>query len=522
MFLLAVEVASIQDYIFNSNRLKENIGASHLVKVATEDWAYEALRTTCPKNNLEATNNAIVPTARIEDPKAGLDAELVYAAGGNFVVLFRNETDAQSFAGKLSRRVLCEAPGLHMTIAYEAFHWETASLSTSVRYVIDKNKRRRNEQPNIAPLRGLGVTVMCRSTAMPATRVEDKLPISSEVYAKQKAAVQANSRLQETFQLPDGFTYTDDFEKLGRTRGESSYIGVVHADGDGIGALIRGIGERHNTPVSNRNYIDEIRNFSENLKKAAQEALERTIKTLNNALEAKHLQQAGFELTLGEDNKEVLPIRLLVYGGDDVTFVCDGRLALALTTLYQQAFEQATERHIKQRLTACAGVSIVKVRYPFARAYKLAEALCSSAKAYKKRASLDSSCLDWHLSMSGLFGEIDSIREREYRVPSGSLTLRPVALQSTGLRTWENITTLFETFTGEEWQDKRNKLKALREALRGGKEVVKHFCIQYGQKLPQLENVENGWAVLDGSPYCAYFDAIELADLHIDLKEFRA
>lgn len=44
--LVVVETAHIQSYIFNGNRLKENVGASYLVAAATGEWAlacsYEA------------------------------------------------------------------------------------------------------------------------------------------------------------------------------------------------------------------------------------------------------------------------------------------------------------------------------------------------------------------------------------------------------------------------------------------------------------------------------------------------
>jgi hypothetical protein len=41
--LTILDTTGIQNYIFGSNRLKENVGASEMVKRATEDWVYEAL-----------------------------------------------------------------------------------------------------------------------------------------------------------------------------------------------------------------------------------------------------------------------------------------------------------------------------------------------------------------------------------------------------------------------------------------------------------------------------------------------
>ena len=66
--------------------------------------------------------------------------------------------------------------------------------------------------------------------------------------------------------------------------------------------------------------------------------------------------------------------RALVFGGDDVTFVCDGRLGLSLATLYAREFAAETAKRPEcGPLTARAGIAIVKTHYPFARAYALAD-----------------------------------------------------------------------------------------------------------------------------------------------------
>ena len=57
--------------------------------------------------------------------------------------------------------------------------------------------------------------------------------------------------------------------------------------------------------------------------------------------------------------------------------------------------------------------------------------------------------------------------------------MRPVALTTDGSdwRTWANFSGAAIGFQGGDkaWRGRRNKVKALREALRGGPEAVKHF-----------------------------------------------
>ena len=99
-----------------------------------------------------------------------------------------------------------------------------------------------------------------------------------------------------------------------------------------------------------------------------------------------------FAAGLQHDRDRFFPVRPLIFGGDDLTLVCDGRLGLALAAVYLKAFHTHTTSEfsrldfpdrdkkisdeLKKPAYACAGVAIVKTHYPFARAYKLSSALC--------------------------------------------------------------------------------------------------------------------------------------------------
>jgi hypothetical protein len=300
------------------------------------------------------------------------------------------------------------------------------------------------------------------------------------------------------------------------------------------------IGERYPDPSQNREYIKALRAFSEEVDKAAQQAL----KDVLNKLAARIQKDGGdrivhknargqiiAEVRLHrEDDQWLLPFRPIVFGGDDVTFVCDGRLGLSLAIEYIRQLEEHTKNlpDGKGRLTACAGVAIVKAHYPFARAYALADELCRKAKSYRRylrnhNSSWDGSCLDWHFALSGLSGGIEEIRNREYKVQAGSLTLRPVTLgdnpQDSG-RTWTVIEKGIAEFQGEGWAGRRNKVKALRDALREGPDAVRYFLRKFNENrpLPEVEPSLTNWkdAGWQGDS-CGYFDALELADWFIPL-----
>jgi hypothetical protein len=515
-YLLRVEASSIQDYIFGSNRLRENIGASYLVAAVTGEWALKVVADP----ELAMKSNLNDDSATIE--RDNLDVEVLYSGGGNFVALFRTEDAAKKFTRNLSKRVLEQAPGLKVHIHSVKFELGKDILHEKLT-CLSRELKQKGSASNVMPLAGLGVTVMCGSTSLPAVGLVDKKPVSAEVLAKLNSADAANAYLKTEIPPGEGYAYPTDFDDLGRTRGESSLIAIVHADGDGIGKAIIELGNEYSTADKARDHIKALRTFSAEIKKASKEALKATLESLFSAF-AVSAEVANLIPHNKRDpsGRLYLPFRPLVFGGDDVTFVCDGRIGIPLALEYLRLFKQhmATLKN-DPPFTASAGIAIVKSHYPFARAYALAENLCKQAKDFRRKSGAQGSCLDWHLAMTGLAGELDEIRHREYSTPHGSLTLRPVMLDGAELRSWKTVEKGLNAFQSDVWQDKRNKAKMLREKLREGPDAVAEFVTLYGQKLPSINGIHNGWSNDDSNgdsgKLCGYFDAIELMDLYLPL-----
>lgn len=521
--LTVLDTTQIQRYVFGSNRLQENIGASELVELATHQWAYEALP---------------VPHNVAYHPKSGwtdqtidtLAAEVVYAGGGNTVILFQTSGSAREFARRLTRRVLLEAPGLDLVVAHREFDWEDDSLAVAVQETLGRDlaRKKQNRQPSL-PLLGLGVTAPCRSTGLVAAAVTDQGErVSREIQAKLSEGVRRSAEKRLSALLPrietGGWEIPRNHDEMGRQKGEESYLAVVHADGNKMGQRVEAISQSFQEPKQNRAYIHAMRDFSAQVQEAAQQALQSTTDLLADALCQDRDLPADYPK---------FPFRPIVFGGDDVTFVCNGRYGLPLAVQYLRAFETATAKQpafAGRAAHACAGVAVVKVHYPFARAYRLGESLCHSAKSFAKEDDNDRSALDWHFAMSGVTGSLRDMRRREYAVGPGaamSLCMRPVLLDETGAtwRSWPVFEALAAEFAAEagDWYDRRNKVKSLREALRQGPEAVKEFLRTYrldGLPQPRLfaEPVvgETGWDDLTGlSPY---FDPVEAMDFYLRLQ----
>ncbi|HLO85625.1 MAG TPA: hypothetical protein VK203_11565 [Nostocaceae cyanobacterium] len=538
--ITVVDTTGKQDYIFNTSRLRENIGASFLISQATKEWVEEIIET-----------NLGVPKSRQEEPieSSGLDAEIIYANGGNALIIFKTREIAIKFTRLLSKKVLKEASGVNLLVAHADFHWQD-NLYEIVEY-LKKNEleHQKYERIHSAPLLTLGVTATCNSTQLPAVDRSDKhidydedeadysYLISTATRQKLIAAKKVNAKLQQLFSgVVDENIYEFPYrtDKLGRSEGESSYVAVVHIDGNGMGDRFKECGK----DKENRDYINSIRDFSKSVDKAGEEALKAVTEVLIKKIELGRVKGTIGEFELkrnSKNNKFYLPFRPLVYAGDDITFVCEGRLGLELAALFLQEFQKPKVTY-GEHLTACAGVCIVKTHYPFSRAYTISDDLCKSAKKlvnYERQSHVKDyfSAIDWHFAASGLLGSISEIRQREYQVTKNNhtwhLSMRPLWLESQDeWRNWLDFTEVIKEFKeGKDWKDRKNKIMALRDVFRhGSTEAVEQFILTY--KLPNLPDfphssgqskqlIDQGWV----NNLCGYFDAIEAMNFYLGIGE---
>lgn len=159
--LLIVDTAGIQSYIFNSNRLRENVGASYLVAAVTGEWALATVREVVGLANNIHTDGTLLDR-RIEVDET-LRAEVIYAGGGNFAALFPRRANGDC----LHAGVVDQGLGIRtgVTGLYSA---RTLSMGQFLRRSghgsASGDEAASGDAANVG-LAGLGVTVMCNSTA---------------------------------------------------------------------------------------------------------------------------------------------------------------------------------------------------------------------------------------------------------------------------------------------------------------------------------------------------------------------
>ncbi|MEE4358337.1 MAG: hypothetical protein V2I97_17840 [Desulfococcaceae bacterium] len=514
-----LETVSIQNYIFQSNKLKQNMGASHMIQNEIYgNLLKESMDTVCPGLPDECfhlwekyPNDTIIEKQPFE---------VGYIGGGNAFLLFREQKTAEKFVYSWTKKLLLRAPGV--TTAVGICPFDLNSFRNCLDELYDTLRKNKAEYIPQTVIPRHGFTAECPDTGFSAevfNKQQNKY-ISLAADIKAETAKSGREFFHNLFQdiLSDQFRFPDEFEKLGSVRGEDSHMAVVHIDGNRMAERFRQC-----------KTLAEIRSLSVSVHQATLNAFSKMLRTVLDNY-GKIMKELGFnpqsrysEQRPPEDRddnyKKFLPITPIVIGGDDVTFVCNGKMGIYFSKLFLEAFEKEKVRDGK-KLSACAGVAITKVRYPFYRGYQLSEELCSEAKKINKgQSSADNmlSGIDFHVSMGGIFGSLEELRRKyfEYpQIPLGNLLCRPYHLSDREdekslylmLRKTEELKENFPT----------NKIKELRNVLTLSETACQNFATESayrGRHLPDIgENVYSK-RLFEGNR-TIYFDMIELSDFY--------
>lgn len=241
---------------------------------------------------------------------------------------------------------------------------------------------------------------------------------------------------EDPFQLEGAFQDLPQAAKSQGTLASLSSVGVIHIDGNGVGAIMRDLGEAFNTVEGNLSNLKPSAYWREENPCTPDEnnIFQWFIMEVNYRLdgivkEAVARSWADVEYLANDDDIDLVPVVPVLVGGDDVTVYTDGRYAIPFAEAYIRHYEKLTkdddllsvlaivaggkkpdapERdhfeigdYIIQNpgpLTASAGVAIVGRNFPFHIAYDLAEGLVSRGKKLgKKKDTVPCSTIDFHV-----------------------------------------------------------------------------------------------------------------------------
>lgn len=165
-----LDTVSIQGYIFQSNSLKDNIGASHLVTEIFKSHLAKALAevtalpevTAIIENWKESGNNVPCPSAEIP-------FECGYIGGGNALLFFSSPSLGKQFITSWTRRLLVHAPGMATAVALDdAFPSESGAFRAALDKLFKQLNANKGRYTPQVQLPRHGITTECTRTGLSA------------------------------------------------------------------------------------------------------------------------------------------------------------------------------------------------------------------------------------------------------------------------------------------------------------------------------------------------------------------
>ena len=467
--LVMLQTNSNQPFIFSSPRLREQIGASFEITLLSH-WVAEVVHGLVSKNrpgkNKRRTNFWVSDSS------------------GKVIVRFTEKDGepgdlAKKLITQVTQRALTNAPGLDVTgvfIETSSGPVDPADLKRLDREFSEYSLNRRpaaarfpqfpflqraeeSALPASTPLtdedegnireyaKDLGVPLLVnKEKQLPTQTGKDKgrsLSLPSRVkrawslsarrlqledvvkrqHTSEKPEGTITNLYEDPFQLEKAFQDTSDETDAANAVPELSSVGVIHIDGNGVGAIMRDLGEAfkktNNTldrlakapyprksnpcgtkPPRFRPYGKKrlrVRSYGRKPPRFQWFVMEVNYRLDGVVKQA--VAKAWEKVTeiAREDKLPGPPVVPVLVGGDDVTVYTDGRYAIPFAEAYIRHYEELTEKDelLKQLaviagaetpgpLTASAGVAIVGRNFPFHIAYDLAEELVSRGKKLGK------------------------------------------------------------------------------------------------------------------------------------------
>ena len=375
-----IETGSNQDFIFAVNKQAYQVGASYVVaQVGT--WVRDAVE------HLERS-----------PVEAHGEVRLVLATSSKALLLVQEPRTGRRIVSAVTRKAVVETPGLDVWGVVTSQGFPIDRVEQGLAAVHREHALARSGRPSAAQRHPvLPVTELCAYSGRPASRLQEEVeggqarPRGHAVDAVWRQARRGRRSMTALLGGPgsaadqdaEGAVVSPVLQDLTQEVANAGWVAVVHADGNGLGEVFQSMGDPGGYTGSG--FLTAYTAFSQQLEQVSRAALRRAMEPF--------AERAGC----------ILP---LVAAGDDLTIVLDARIAVEVVAGYLDAFHELTQTGVvrevvqrttgRDRLTAAAGIAVVKPHFPFHQAYDLAEQLCAVAKQVKVEAP---GCSAWDVQV---------------------------------------------------------------------------------------------------------------------------
>ena len=355
---LLFDTRSIQKYIFSSSRLKTQIGASYLVDRVFDDVLLPVIREVCGAAELDdATWREVASPDWTAMPQK---ARVAYIGGGNALILLRADAGeaAAEIVRRFSKELLVRCPGLQTGAAIGtvdlASDGSWLSKTANRTALVLKLKEQQNTSYDVSRKRYITESEAAKlRVATPRHDGGALQPARAEKALLEKLTSVLTD--EEKSRFMENAVFPSELDKLGQKETEN-YIAVVHIDGNNMGKKFADL-----------TTLSAYKNKSQEIRTATIRAFAELVLSLKEDSFPFLAQRKDAE------KRRYLPLRPLILGGDDMTFVCAAKVAFDCTAFIMKSL-------LEKGVDTCAGVAILPPAYPFFRGYEIAEQLCDSAK----------------------------------------------------------------------------------------------------------------------------------------------
>lgn len=442
--LVMLQTNSNQPFIFSSPRLREQIGASFEITLLSQ-WVQEAaFDLKVPSITTDEKGKKVLPSSF-----------WVSDSSGKVIVRFTQddgvpEALARTLIRKVTLRALTDAPGLDVTGVFITTDTDEVQPEDLERLDREFSAYSLNRRPAAARFPQFPYLIRGDESALPAsTSLHDLNLVQDPLDPKkfdEKSSLSLPSRVKRAFATVSRRQQAEDVKDRLKKRGKQlkqepelnptklsavfqdgeesedakdmlSSVGVVHIDGNGVGAIMRDLGSAFEEVKQHLDALeDESYRRKTNPCKPNDGLFQWFVMEVNYRLDGV-VNQAVAEAwatvdKLASDNHlKAPPVVPVLVGGDDVTVYTDGRYAIPFAEAYIRHYERLTGGDaLLSRLavtagskeagplTASAGAAIVGRNFPFHIAYDLAEGLVSRGKKLgKKPGASPCSTIDFHV-----------------------------------------------------------------------------------------------------------------------------
>src|SRR5690606_7541447 len=306
-YLYGASVQGIQSFIFQTNKLREIVGASEIIKNITDQTFFDVA-------GIEKKDNGLF------FKEGNTDKEfkgLILATAGNIKCEFLEEDKSklEKLVREFPKRVMQEAPGITISQAVVKFEGEITNALTELE---TKLKVQRNI-PSVPLETGYSILKRARRTGGIVEKDDEDRATINKISKSDSHQLFKILLKKENLTELEKEMLTKEFSDI-TALSPNKWMAVVHADGNGLGNIIQNIGDE----LTQQGRFLE---FSNTIQKSTEEALQKAFEDV--ILKDKE----NFE---NSNPQKVYryPIRPIVIGGDDVTFIIRADLALDFTKIF--------------------------------------------------------------------------------------------------------------------------------------------------------------------------------------------